>query len=304
MDKSPISEDASTISFPETVIAACGLPRQEADTYTLVLASAGISCQLIRTANGWQLHVPPGAETPARAALAAYRAENDEPDTFTETSVWPVSRTRAGIIAAATILAVHLAVTFSGRKNIFFSQFNASATDILNGDIYRITTALFLHADWAHLVGNMVGLALFVTAVCSVAGFGAGSLMVLVSGMLGNLFNALLFQSGHYSIGASTAVFGAVGIVAAHLFMVKWRQFGHRLKTWLPLGSGLALLAILGASINTDVTAHLFGYLSGCAIGLAFSAARKMPPPRKAQYGSLLAAVALVLASFLSANIP
>jgi len=290
-------------SPPDTLVTIYdGLTRQRAGLFRLVLLSAGVDAHMAGSANSWQIRVPAHAKSAAAASIAAYLSENEEP--ALPLPAWPAFRTWAGIGMALVILAAHLAIHFSGQTAALQRIYNASAANILNGRLYRIVTALFLHADGLHLIGNMVGLALFGTAVCSVAGFGAGSLMILVSGMAGNLLNAILLQSGHHSIGASTAVFGAVGIISAHLFSVKWQQFGHRLKTWLPLASGLALLAILGASIETDVTAHLFGYLSGCIIGMVFTSAREASPGRKTQYICLLAAVIIVLVSFLSAIFP
>jgi membrane associated rhomboid family serine protease len=285
-------------SAPDTrVTIHDGLTRQTATTFKLVLLSAGVKAHLVQSGALWQIRVPIDAQRVATASIAAYLSENENLSPIAPS--WPVFRTWAGVGMALVILAVHLAVSYGGQVFDFRRIYDASATNILNGELYRITTALFLHVNSLHLIGNMTGLALFSTAVCSVAGFGVGSLMILISGMTGNLFNALLFQSGHHSIGASTAVFGAVGIISAHLFSVKWQQFGHRLNTWLPLGSGLALLAILGASIETDITAHFFGYVSGCMIGLAFTSTRESSPGRKTQYICLLAAVTLVMASFL-----
>jgi membrane associated rhomboid family serine protease len=279
-----------------------GLTRQTASTFKLVVLSAGVECHRVRSGATWQIRVPAHAESTARASIAAYLSENDDPPPVSPD--WPIFRTWTGLTMAFLLMAIHLAIHFSGQAAAFRRIYGASAANILDGEFYRITTALLLHAAGLHLIGNMVGLALFATAVCSVSGFGVGSLMILVSGMTGNLFNALLFQSGHHSIGASTAVFGAVGIISAHLFRVKWQQFGHRLKTWLPLGSGLALLAVLGASIETDITAHFFGYVAGCTIGMVFTSTQEASPGRKAQYTCLLAAVILVLVSFLSAIFP
>ena len=51
-----------------------------------------------------------------------------------------------------------------------------------------------------------------------IAGAGVGVLMILAAGVLGNYANAVLFEYNHLSVGASTSVFGAVGITAAYQF--------------------------------------------------------------------------------------
>jgi len=140
----------------------------------------------------------------------------------------------------------------------------------MNGEIYRTVTSLMLHSGYPHLASNIAGIAIFGTAVCSITGAGVGWLMILLSGILGNLANAALFQYGHISIGASTAVFGAVGILAAYQLCRKIKIAGQRMKAWLPLAGGLALLGFLGSSKHSDLTAHLFGFIAGICIGILY----------------------------------
>ncbi len=145
-----------------------------------------------------------------------------------------------------------------------------SADLVLNGEWWRTITSLTLHLDDAHLLSNFFGLLIFIGGVNQFVGSGFSWLLVLFSGALGNYLNALLYQTAHNSIGASTAVFGAVGIIGA--FGIK-RYYQHRqLKTryFVPLLAALGIFAMLGTSPQTDVTAHLFGFLSGVGIGLLF----------------------------------
>jgi membrane associated rhomboid family serine protease len=145
--------------------------------------------------------------------------------------------------------------------------FGASAEHIMQGEIYRTVTALMLHVDAVHLVGNMVALALFGSAVCGIHGIGLGWLMMLVTGIFGNAINAVIHQTDHFSVGASTVVFGAIGILSGYQFWKKMNLPGERVKAWLPLGGGLALLAFLGSGVGrVDVMAHLFGFFSGLVL--------------------------------------
>ncbi len=276
-----------------------GLSRPQANTFGLVLSSAKMSYQVVRALKGYEIRVPENIKTEAITLIETYLAENTTSDEVAPESPWPITRTLAGIWMALILVGSHLYITTTGQTATIRQLYRASADKILQGELYRICTALLLHADALHLVGNVIGLALFATVVCSTAGFGVGGLMILISGMVGNLSNALLFQTGHHSIGASTAVFGAVGLAAAHQFIVKWRQHHRHFKAWIPLGGGLALLGMMGSSINTDLTAHLFGFVAGFCMGLLFSAPRQEPPGKPAQYGCLLVAVVLVMASFV-----
>jgi membrane associated rhomboid family serine protease len=88
-----------------------------------------------------------------------------------------------------------------------------------------------------------------------------------LSGALGTVANAWFQPEYHTSIGASTLVFGAVGILASLQVIRGNSKFR---KTWfLPLAGALALLAMLGTEgENTDIGAHLFGFLFGILFGL------------------------------------
>lgn len=276
-----------------------GLSRRQADTFGLVLSSAKLTHRVLQSSKGWQILVPIKIETEAMAVIGAYLAENETGDKASHEFTWPITRTLAGVWMVLILVGVHLYSTTTGQTATMRHVYGASADKILQGEVYRICTALLIHADVLHLMGNVVGLLLFGTVVCGTAGFGAGGLMILISGMAGNLVNALLFETGHHSIGASTAVFGAVGIAAAHQFIVIWRQTHRRFKAWIPLAGGLALLGMMGSSTNSDLTAHFFGFVAGFGMGIFFSAVRQEPPGKSAQYGCLLLTVVLLTASLV-----
>jgi len=92
--------------------------------------------------------------------------------------------------------------------------------------------------------------------------------MILLSGITGNLFNAYMYESAHVAIGASTAVFGAIGILAGYQG-VKWKNRPGKIKkAWVPVACGLALLGLMGSGgVNVDIMAHLFGFGFGILIG-------------------------------------
>jgi membrane associated rhomboid family serine protease len=147
----------------------------------------------------------------------------------------------------------------------------------------------------------MVGIAILGTAVCAVTGLGVGWTMILMTGLLGNLFNAILYQRDHLSIGASTAIFGAIGILGAYQFVRRFRLPGQRLKAYLPLGAGLALLGFLGASARSDIMAHLFGFSVGLLAGGLYGKVVRQPLERSAQRGFLAVSLMITLFAWLKA---
>ncbi len=136
-------------------------------------------------------------------------------------------------------------------------------------------TALTLHADAQHVLGNVISGSIFGAMISRRIGPGGALFAMLAAGALGNTANALYhLPEGHRSIGASTAVFAAVGLLAAVQLVldVGRRRERHRfgLVDFLaPVVGGLALLGALGSGRHSDLGAHGFGFLSGVVVGLA-----------------------------------
>lgn len=145
----------------------------------------------------------------------------------------------------------------------------------------------------------MVGIAIFGGAVCGITGGGVGALMIAAAGIFGNLLNALLHQGHHLSVGASTAVFGAVGILMAHQIRqgIK-RTGGLKWRAFLPLGAGLALLGFLSAGPRVDVMAHFFGMITGGLMGAAYGMRRIRPPSRLVQAICAVTCVAVFIGAW------
>ena len=177
----------------------------------------------------------------------------------------------------------------------------ADARRIGAGELWRCVTALTLHADLPHVLANAVSATVFVGAVCGLLGVGLGSAAVLASGALGNLANAWVRGGDHHSVGASTAVFGAVGLLCALAFSHR-RRGSRRRRVALAVGAGLALLAMLGtAGERVDLWAHFFGLGAGLVVAAPLALRRGGPPGRGLQRALGAAALAVVVASWVRA---
>jgi len=276
------------------------LDREQAHTFSLVLNAVGIGHRLSGPLDCRRIEVPESMAEEALEAIHRYQAENPS-TTDPSAAIYEPTYTVniSGIAVALVLLAAHLAVASSAAPEDYITAFGANARRIVHGDLYRCITALFLHADIAHLAGNMVGTALFGGAVCAVVGTGVGWLMILACGFSGNLINAWIYETGHLSIGASTAVFGAVGILCA-LQAVNAVATGKGWKGFLMvLGAGVALLAFLGASTRSDLGAHLFGFLCGLAAGLLFRWSIGRAPGKNVQRLCGIAAAIVPVAAWI-----
>ena len=147
--------------------------------------------------------------------------------------------------------------------------------------VLRLFTALFLHAGWAHLLGNLVFLLIFGLPAEKAIGPWRLLLLFLLGGAVANLAAVLLLAGpGHVIIGASGAISALIGAYLA-LFP------RARLGVVLPLGLFLefvrapaslligiwALLQVVFAYIGPAFgmvawAAHVAGFLFGVVFAL------------------------------------
>ena len=189
----------------------------------------------------------------------------------------------------------------------------ALASAIRSGEIERTATALTLHADVTHLLSNLVFGALFGYLLFHSSGAGLGALAVLVAGMLGNLANAWIQRPEHGSIGASTAVFAAVGLLAGSEARARHLLCEPSARRFAPIGAAVLLLLYLGVgkhydvgepvlTSDVDVLAHVFGLIAGLALGPLLAAVPRERVDRHAfQLACALAACIVLGSSWLVA---
>ena len=248
----------------------------------LVLAAAGIEHQVTGRRGDWRLVVAPDDADAATSAIEAYERERAAGPAPGEVAF----ESYAGFHLAAALWVFYVVTGPAWRGSAWATAGAADGERVLHGAPWRAVTALTLHADASHLLGNVVSCAVFVTALARLVGAGVAGFAVLLAGTIGNLLAAALRGAGHTSVGASTGIFGAIGILGGLEFS---RRRGRR-RAWLPLAGSLALLALLGTSPRSDLLAHLFGLLAGVVVGLVLAL---VPPPRGALVQTALGGVAL-----------
>jgi len=278
------------------VCIAENLTQSQVHDYSLVLSAYNYPHLIQQAPAGWQIWVNEDVQLVCQYLIAQYNAENP-PKSTPQRTPRPGWGADAHVVWICLLLSVgYILIDRSANTQALVRHYAADAQAIvLHGQIYRTVTALMLHSGYPHLIANLAGLAIFGAGVARVCGAGVGWLMILASGAIGNLINAFFFERGHVSIGASTAVFGALGVLAGHQFQLKWQDRGQRGKAWLPIAGALALLGFMGAGgVRTDILAHLFGLLGGVALGLVYTVTQRRPAGPSIQRYAAMAAIAMV----------
>ncbi len=221
----------------------------------------------------WQLWVPVEQARAASRELELY-ARDHARAADTEAPLPEIDngiRGVLGYLAVIWMIPVLEGYGLLGQDTLTAGRMNAGA--VADGEWWRTVTALTLHGDFGHILGNSVFGVVIGLMVGRNLGSGLGWLLVLASGALGNACNAWIQGDAFTSVGASTATFGALGMVGAFM----WQRAGHRAfglrRSLAPLFAAFALLAFTGVGgENTDVVGHFTGFGAGVLIGLAAAA--------------------------------
>ena len=132
-----------------------------------------------------------------------------------------------------------------------------------SGEWFRLFSAVTLHADVDHLVSNLVGGFLFVSAAATQWGVGVALLLSYCAGVMGNLLGWWMYEPPHQSLGASGMVFGALGLcLATPFFRVSGTGWRRR-----AVAATVMLFALFGLNPASDIVAHVGGLLGGATIG-------------------------------------
>lgn len=138
---------------------------------------------------------------------------------------------------------------------------------VLNGEIWRLVTPMFLHGGPDHLIGNMI--ALYVLGMACEHAVGSARMLgvYLLSGIAAALLSMALNPGP--SVGASGAIFGLMGAVIVvlhrhqHRFYLRDKRIGGVLVAW-----ALYTIATGLVSPFVDNAAHAGGFLGGALLAL------------------------------------
>lgn len=265
--------------------------RLAVDEWALVLVAEGVVSTVQRGSDGYTLRVRDSDVERANSILDLYESENPAPPPVEVEPDHP-GAFNAALATMGVLLIFFLVTGASDAPFHWFERGSAEAERILSGELWRTVTALTLHADLGHVLGNAFAGTLFLTFVGRSLGPGLAIALAVVAGAGGNFFNAVYHGTAHSAVGASTSVFGAVGLLGGRGVVRRSRIGARGHRRWTPFAAGLALLAMLGTGSRADLGAHLFGLLVGAGLGVLAALVLRKPPPNSIQW--ILAATAIL----------
>lgn len=286
-----------------------GTASEQLRNWSLVLASRNIPFRLDHKKRPTEIYVPSEQLAIACHEIRLFQKENKKTG-HKEIANIKITNNILPSLSVLFVLGIFHNLTYfqlSGFGHSYIDWLQLGSADSLkisSGEWWRVITSLTLHADGQHLLGNILIGGYFVARLCQLTGSGLGWVLILGSGAIGNLANTLAHGTGHNAVGASTAVFGAIGIAGA-LNSVFAR---HRtVRYWLlPLAAAGILLAFLGTGngdSRTDVGAHLFGFFIGIGLGIPAGAylTKQGQPDRFGNKLLSIMGIIIVLSSWLAA---
>lgn len=241
--------------------------KREAMDWGLVLISQGIQSTVTHIEDRWGLLVEEGDFERASSILNQWQAENRG---------WRWRRKLPGselhfhwgsLLWAISIAAFYYKTLSPSVKAVGVMDGRA----VMNGQWWRLFTAVTLHADLPHLISNAtMGSLLFGLAM---ARFGSGVALLagFLAGAAGNAIGLAFYTENHQGLGSSGMVMGALGLLAVQSIDF-WRQFRPSTDVILRgLAAGVLILVLMGFSPETDVLAHVGGFLGGAILGFGLS---------------------------------
>lgn len=178
-------------------------------------------------------------------------------------------------IAVIIIIAANAIISMKGFNDLsFFERYKFNIAGIRRGEKIRMFSSAFLHADFSHLLFNMLTLYFFADVVINIVGVTYFVVIYVASLLAGNLL-AFYFHKDepHYSaIGASGAVMGI--LYSAILFFPDMGLYLFFIPIPIPawlFGMAYLLYSIYGMKNrlgNIGHDAHIGGAVGGYVLTL------------------------------------
>jgi membrane associated rhomboid family serine protease len=247
--------------------------RAECEERAFILAAVGITAVIDSDTLSHRLSVEPALAATAAHHLDAWDRERRAAQRPMPASATP--RVHAGawlgcVAYVAVLLGVAALLSTVQAPVASFARGTLEGAAVQSGQWWRAWTALTLHWDALHLIANIGAGVWFGLLAARQVGVGTAWLLIVTGAAAANLFDALLGPPSYVSAGASTMVFAALGLLAAHSWRSRLYLPQRWVLRWAPLVGGVVLLGWFGsAGEGTDLVAHALGFCCGGLLGAA-----------------------------------
>ena len=245
------------------------LYRRECNERLLVLTAVGVEAVITAAEGTFLLQVAPQDAGYAIRHLLQYEAENQATPPPPPPPVY--AHAWVGCAIYGLVLVGVAWVLSNGLVRLdAFDLGELDAARVQAGEWWRAWTALTLHLDAPHLAANLGAGTWFGYLAARQMGSGTSWLITVTGAALANLLEGLLAPPEHRAVGASTAVFSALGAMSAYSWREHFALPQRWARRWGPLIAGVVLLGWTGAGgegTDVDVVAHLAGFAVGALLG-------------------------------------
>jgi rhomboid protease GluP len=253
----------------------------ECNERAFMLYAVGIASAIARDSTGCVLLVEISDAPAALEHLRQYEIErlNRPPPPPPPPKLHPHAWT-GSLIYALLVTGVAFAISNGLWRLDAFDVGELDAGLVQKGQWWRVWTALTLHLDGPHLAANTVAGVWFGYLASRLLGTGNAWFLVVMGAGLANWIEAFFGPATHRSVGASTAVFTALGLLSAYSWRTRLAYPQRWALRWGPLVAGVVLLSWTGtggqsleepggggAGQTVDVVAHALGFAVGLLAG-------------------------------------
>ncbi len=198
------------------------------------------------------------------------------------TAMYNSQRFRPTFILIALNIAVYVYTSVAGGNFLetnyeLIQQFGQVGILVYNGQYWQLLTSMFVHANIAHLAGNMLFLFVFGLRGEEMFSLPEYLLVYLLGGLTGNLLSLVFLDALIPSAGASGAIFAMFGACTIYAR----RSVGQSIIGALAFAF---FLLVLSSGTNVNDSAHIGGLVAGLLIGYLLAVKHKPAVMHKISY--------------------
>jgi len=196
-------------------------------------------------------------------------------DDFLPAPTKPRSALSAMPPAGLLTFPICMAIAFTATSIAYWQQprtydfWVSKQSVIVDGQYWRLFTALFTHSDLLHLLSNLPLFLIFGWYLRSFFGMRIFPILALLAGIVSNFLTIIFYENNTRLVGASGMLYAMVGLWL--LYYVRFEtvySFGNKIMR----ATAFALVLLFPTTFQENISylAHFWGFVSGLVLGALF----------------------------------